>query len=110
MSPKQAENQECSIDYFYFILLSTSLVWNNWSVLINHCIVKWVKLSLSFRLRVTVQDAEQLRTERTALEKQIRELQTKYANLEREKYDAVAKVQDCIQLLEEANLQKSQVR
>ncbi|KGL98401.1 Sodium channel and clathrin linker 1, partial [Charadrius vociferus] len=63
---------------------------------------------LEARLRVTVQDAEQLRTERTALEKQIRELQTKYANLEREKYNAVAKVQDCIQLLEEANLQKSQ--
>ncbi|XP_075006258.1 sodium channel and clathrin linker 1 isoform X3 [Calonectris borealis] len=63
---------------------------------------------LETRLRVTVQDAEQLRTERTALEKQIGELQTKHANLEREKYDAVAKVQDCIQLLEEANLQKSQ--
>ncbi|KFV10438.1 Sodium channel and clathrin linker 1, partial [Tauraco erythrolophus] len=63
---------------------------------------------LETRLQVTVQEAEQLRTERTALEKQIRELQTKYANLEREKYDAVAKVQDCIQLLEEANLQKSQ--
>ncbi|XP_072719334.1 sodium channel and clathrin linker 1 isoform X3 [Ciconia boyciana] len=63
---------------------------------------------LEARLRVTVQEAEQLRTEKTALEKQIRELQTKYANLEREKYDAVAKVQDCIQLLEEANLQKSQ--
>ncbi|XP_074761201.1 sodium channel and clathrin linker 1 isoform X2 [Athene noctua] len=63
---------------------------------------------LETRLRVTVQNAEQVRTERTALEKQIGELQTKYANLEREKYDAAAKVQDCIQLLEEANLQKSQ--
>ncbi|XP_032853525.2 sodium channel and clathrin linker 1 [Tyto alba] len=63
---------------------------------------------LETRLRVTVQDMEQVRTERTALEKQIGELQTKYANLEREKYGAVAKVQDCIQLLEEANLQKSQ--
>ncbi|NXI89320.1 SCLT1 protein, partial [Psophia crepitans] len=63
---------------------------------------------LETRLRVTVQDAEQLRTEGTALEKQIGELQTKCANLEREKYDAVSKVQDCIQLLEEANLQKSQ--
>ncbi|XP_029874715.1 LOW QUALITY PROTEIN: sodium channel and clathrin linker 1 [Aquila chrysaetos chrysaetos] len=63
---------------------------------------------LETRLRVTVQDAEQLRTERTALEKTNRELQTKYANLEREKYEAVAKIQDCIQLLEEANLQKSQ--
>ncbi|PKU39449.1 sodium channel and clathrin linker 1 [Limosa lapponica baueri] len=63
---------------------------------------------LETRLRVTVQEAEQLRTEKTALEKQMGELQTKCANLEREKYDAVAKVQDCIQLLEEANLQKSQ--
>ncbi|NWH64418.1 SCLT1 protein, partial [Geococcyx californianus] len=63
---------------------------------------------LEARLRVTVQDAEQLRTERTAIEKQIGELQTKCANLEREKYDAVTKIQDCIQLLEEANLQKSQ--
>ncbi|KFP58725.1 Sodium channel and clathrin linker 1, partial [Cathartes aura] len=63
---------------------------------------------LETRLCVTVQDAEELRKERTALEKQVRELQTKYANLEREKYEAVAKVQDCIQLLEEANLQKSQ--
>ncbi|NXF30637.1 SCLT1 protein, partial [Nyctibius bracteatus] len=63
---------------------------------------------LEARLRVTVEDAEQLRTERTALEKQIGELQTKCANLERETYDAVAKVQACIQLLEDANLQKSQ--
>ncbi|NXQ91030.1 SCLT1 protein, partial [Nyctibius grandis] len=63
---------------------------------------------LETRLRVTVQDAKQLRTETTALEKQIGELQTKCANLERDKYDAVAKVQDCIQLLEEANLQRSQ--
>ncbi|XP_071411698.1 sodium channel and clathrin linker 1 isoform X2 [Pithys albifrons albifrons] len=63
---------------------------------------------LETRLLVTVQDAEQLRTERAALEEQIRELQAKAANLESEKYDAVAKVQDCIQLLEEANLEKSQ--
>ncbi|NXG77742.1 SCLT1 protein, partial [Baryphthengus martii] len=63
---------------------------------------------LETRLRVTVQDAERLRTERTALEKQMGELQTKCTNLEREKYNAVAKVQDCIQLLEEANLQKNQ--
>ncbi|XP_049670665.1 sodium channel and clathrin linker 1 isoform X2 [Accipiter gentilis] len=63
---------------------------------------------LETRLCVTVEDAEQLRTERTALEKQIGELQTKYASLEREKREAVAKFQDCIQLLEEANLQNSQ--
>ncbi|NWV20740.1 SCLT1 protein, partial [Origma solitaria] len=63
---------------------------------------------LEIRLCVTVQDAERLRTERVALEEQIRELQAKSANLESEKYEAVAKVQDCIQLLEEANLEKSQ--
>ncbi|XP_010153587.1 PREDICTED: sodium channel and clathrin linker 1, partial [Eurypyga helias] len=63
---------------------------------------------LETRLHVTVQDAEELRTERTALEKQLGELQTKCAHLEREKYDAAAKVHDCMQLLEEANLQKSQ--
>ncbi|NXF19648.1 SCLT1 protein, partial [Rhodinocichla rosea] len=63
---------------------------------------------LEIRLCVAVQDAEQLRTEKVNLEEQIRELQAKSANLESETYDAVAKVQDCIQLLEEANLQKSQ--
>ncbi|NXR68963.1 SCLT1 protein, partial [Rhadina sibilatrix] len=63
---------------------------------------------LEMRLCVTVQGAERLRTEKEALEEQIRELQAKSASLESEKYDAVAKVQDCIQLLEEANLLKSQ--
>ncbi|XP_009078235.1 PREDICTED: sodium channel and clathrin linker 1, partial [Acanthisitta chloris] len=63
---------------------------------------------LETRLRVSVQDAERLRTERAVLEEQIGELQAKSANLESEKYDAMAKVQDCIQLLEEANLEKSQ--
>ncbi|NXW78326.1 SCLT1 protein, partial [Hirundo rustica] len=63
---------------------------------------------LEMRLCVTVQGAERLRAEKVALEEQIRELQAKSASLESEKYDAVAKVQDCIQLLEEANLLKSQ--
>ncbi|NXB75627.1 SCLT1 protein, partial [Donacobius atricapilla] len=63
---------------------------------------------LEIRLCMTIQDAERLRTEKAALEEQIRELQAKSASLESEKYDAVAKVQDCIELLEEANLLKSQ--
>ncbi|NXY34982.1 SCLT1 protein, partial [Pomatorhinus ruficollis] len=63
---------------------------------------------LEMRLCVTVQGAERLRTEKVALEEQVRELQARSASLESEKYDAVAKVQDCIQLLEEANLLKSQ--
>ncbi|NWV93876.1 SCLT1 protein, partial [Machaerirhynchus nigripectus] len=63
---------------------------------------------LEMRLRVTAEDAERLRAERVDLEEQIRELQVKSANLESERYDAVGKVQDCIQLLEEANLEKNQ--
>ncbi|CAM2113011.1 sodium channel and clathrin linker 1 isoform X2 [Lepidochelys kempii] len=63
---------------------------------------------LETRLCVAVQDSEQLRTERTALEKQTRELQAKCADLEEEKYDAIVKVRDSMQLLEEANLQKNQ--
>ncbi|XP_067386339.1 sodium channel and clathrin linker 1 isoform X2 [Emydura macquarii macquarii] len=63
---------------------------------------------LEIRLCTAVQDAEQLRTERTALEKQTRELQAKCGDLEEEKYDAIVKVRDSMQLLEEANLQKNQ--
>ncbi|KAM9142363.1 sodium channel and clathrin linker 1 isoform 2-T3 [Pangshura tecta] len=63
---------------------------------------------LETRLCVAVQDTEQLRTERAVLEKQTRELQAKCADLEEEKYDAIIKVRDSMQLLEEANLQKNQ--
>ncbi|XP_039395895.1 sodium channel and clathrin linker 1 isoform X5 [Mauremys reevesii] len=63
---------------------------------------------LETRLCVAVQDTEQLRTERAVLEKQTRELQAKCADLEEEKYDAIVKVRDSMQLLEEANLQKNQ--
>ncbi|XP_065543267.1 sodium channel and clathrin linker 1 [Lathamus discolor] len=62
---------------------------------------------LETRLSIAVQDAQQQRKERAAQEKQIVELQKKIANLVREKHDAVAKSQDYIHLLEEANLQKS---
>ncbi|NXN95591.1 SCLT1 protein, partial [Rhinopomastus cyanomelas] len=63
---------------------------------------------LETRLHVTVQEAEQLRRERTALEKQIGELQTKCANLQKQTHDAVAEVQNCTELLQEANRQRSQ--
>uniref|UniRef100_A0A8C0GRS1 Sodium channel and clathrin linker 1 n=1 Tax=Chelonoidis abingdonii TaxID=106734 RepID=A0A8C0GRS1_CHEAB len=63
---------------------------------------------LETRLCVAIQDTEQLRTERSVLEKQTRELQAKCADLEEEKYDAIVKVRDSMQLLEEANLQKNQ--
>ncbi|KAM4674161.1 sodium channel and clathrin linker 1 isoform 2-T5 [Amazona ochrocephala] len=64
---------------------------------------------LETRLRITVQDAQQQRKERTAWEKQVVELQKKVANLVMEKHDAVATIQDYKHLLQEANLQKSLV-
>uniref|UniRef100_A0ABM5GJC0 Sodium channel and clathrin linker 1 isoform X2 n=1 Tax=Pogona vitticeps TaxID=103695 RepID=A0ABM5GJC0_9SAUR len=63
---------------------------------------------LETRLCLVTKESEQLRTERTTLEKQIQELQKKCADLEKEKYNAVGKVRDSLQLLEEANLQASQ--
>ncbi|XP_043921653.1 sodium channel and clathrin linker 1 [Protopterus annectens] len=63
---------------------------------------------LETRLRVAAQDADQLRRERSELEKQVGELQRRCAILEDEKFEAVEKVRDSIQLLEEANLQKDQ--
>uniref|UniRef100_UPI00398E43A0 sodium channel and clathrin linker 1 isoform X2 n=1 Tax=Pristiophorus japonicus TaxID=55135 RepID=UPI00398E43A0 len=61
------------------------------------------------RLRAAAQDADQLRKERIGFEMQIGELQEKCAMAEEEKYEAVAKVRDSMQLLEDANLQKDQV-
>lgn len=63
---------------------------------------------LEARLRVAAQDAEQIRSERTSLEKQIGELQAKCAELEEGKYESVERVRDSMQLLEEANLQKDE--
>ncbi|XP_061210651.1 sodium channel and clathrin linker 1 isoform X1 [Neopsephotus bourkii] len=62
---------------------------------------------LETRLSITVQDAQQQRKERAAWEKQNVALQKKIAKLVREKHDAVAKTQDYVHLLQEANLQKS---
>nr|XP_016854379.1 PREDICTED: sodium channel and clathrin linker 1 isoform X4 [Anolis carolinensis] len=64
---------------------------------------------LETKLCVATKDSEQLRTNRSTLEKQIQELQKSCVEIEKEKYDAVEKVRDSLQLLEEANLQKSQV-
>nr|XP_016854377.1 PREDICTED: sodium channel and clathrin linker 1 isoform X1 [Anolis carolinensis] len=63
---------------------------------------------LETKLCVATKDSEQLRTNRSTLEKQIQELQKSCVEIEKEKYDAVEKVRDSLQLLEEANLQKSQ--
>uniref|UniRef100_A0A8C5SY63 Sodium channel and clathrin linker 1 n=1 Tax=Laticauda laticaudata TaxID=8630 RepID=A0A8C5SY63_LATLA len=63
---------------------------------------------LETRLCIATKDSKQLRSERTNLEEKIQELQAKCVNIEEEKYDAVAKVRDSVQLIEEANLQKNQ--
>ncbi|XP_072477097.1 sodium channel and clathrin linker 1 isoform X5 [Notamacropus eugenii] len=63
---------------------------------------------LETRLCVAIQEADQLRTEKTNLEKQTKELQVKYADLENEKYEAILTARNSMQLLEEANLQKNQ--
>ncbi|XP_030671565.1 sodium channel and clathrin linker 1 isoform X2 [Nomascus leucogenys] len=63
---------------------------------------------LEIRLCVTIQEANQLRTENTHLEKQTRELQAKCNELENERYEAIIRARNSMQLLEEANLQKSQ--
>ncbi|XP_077876832.1 sodium channel and clathrin linker 1 isoform X2 [Ictidomys tridecemlineatus] len=63
---------------------------------------------LEVRLCVAIQEANQLRTEKTHQEKQTRDLQAMCNKLENEKYEAILRARDSMQLLEEANLQKSQ--
>ncbi|XP_037686583.1 sodium channel and clathrin linker 1 isoform X3 [Choloepus didactylus] len=63
---------------------------------------------LETRLCVAIQEANQLRTEKTHLEKQTRELQGKCTELENENYEAIVRARNSIQLLEEANLQRNQ--
>ncbi|XP_036853809.2 sodium channel and clathrin linker 1 isoform X5 [Manis javanica] len=67
------------------------------------------QLQKQLRLHVTIQEATKVRTENTYLEKQTRELQAKCNELENVKYEAIARVRNSMQLLEEANLQKNQV-
>ncbi|XP_018415795.1 PREDICTED: sodium channel and clathrin linker 1 [Nanorana parkeri] len=63
---------------------------------------------LEIRLKAAVQDAEQLKGEKTQLEKHIGELQAKCSEMEQEKYEAISRVRDSMQIVEEANIVKSQ--
>ncbi|XP_072563205.1 sodium channel and clathrin linker 1 [Paramormyrops kingsleyae] len=63
---------------------------------------------LDAKLKVATRETEQLRRERAAWERQVGELQGRSAALEDEKYEAVAKVRESVQLVEEASLQKEQ--
>ncbi|XP_032268733.1 sodium channel and clathrin linker 1 isoform X6 [Phoca vitulina] len=66
------------------------------------------RLRKKLRLCVAIQEATQLRAQKTHLEKQTRELQAKCNELENEKYEAIVRARNSMQLLEEANLQKNQ--
>ncbi|XP_068135986.1 sodium channel and clathrin linker 1 [Hyperolius riggenbachi] len=63
---------------------------------------------LETRLKAVTQDSEQIKAERTQLEKHIGELQAKCSEMEQEKYEAVSRVRDSMQIVEEANILKSQ--
>ncbi|KAB0361097.1 hypothetical protein FD754_005253 [Muntiacus muntjak] len=58
-------------------------------------------------LSVAINEATQLRAERTHLEKQTRALQAKCSELEAEKYEAIVRARNSMQLLEDANLQRN---
>ncbi|XP_072261924.1 sodium channel and clathrin linker 1 [Pyxicephalus adspersus] len=63
---------------------------------------------LETRLKAAVQESEQLKGEKTQLEKHIGELQAKCSEMEQEKYEAISRVRDSMQIIEEANIVKSQ--
>ncbi|KAL1778168.1 sodium channel and clathrin linker 1 isoform X1, partial [Sigmodon hispidus] len=64
---------------------------------------------LESRLCIAIQEANVLRTGKTHLEKQIKDLQAKCNESENEKYEAISRARDSMQLLEEANLKKNQI-
>ncbi|KAJ8354396.1 hypothetical protein SKAU_G00219630 [Synaphobranchus kaupii] len=63
---------------------------------------------LDSRLKLATQEAEKVRREQAAWERQVGELQSRCAGLEEEKYDAVSKVRDSVQAAEDSSLQKEQ--
>lgn len=64
---------------------------------------------LESRLCIAIQEASVLKTGKTQLEKQIKELQAKCSESENEKYEAISRARDSMQLLEEANLKQNQI-
>lgn len=63
---------------------------------------------LESRLCVAIEEANELKTGKTNLEKQIKELQVKCSESENEKYEAISRARDSMQLLEEANIKQNQ--
>ncbi|XP_028618581.1 sodium channel and clathrin linker 1 isoform X2 [Grammomys surdaster] len=67
------------------------------------------KLRKHLRLCMAIEDANMLKTGKTHLEKQIKELQAKCSESENEKYEAISRARDSMQLLEEANFKQNQI-
>ncbi|KAA8595376.1 hypothetical protein FQN60_012511 [Etheostoma spectabile] len=63
---------------------------------------------LETRLKAASQEAESVRRDQTVWERKVGALQARCTTLEEEKYDALAKVRESVQLAEEAALQKDQ--
>ncbi|XP_067354898.1 sodium channel and clathrin linker 1 isoform X2 [Channa argus] len=63
---------------------------------------------LEARLKAASQESEAVRREQTVWERKVGELQARCTTLEEEKYEALAKVRENVQLAEEAALQKDQ--
>ncbi|XP_073329820.1 sodium channel and clathrin linker 1 [Pagrus major] len=61
---------------------------------------------LETRLKAASQEAEAVRREQTVWERKVGELQSRCTTLEEEKYEALAKVRESVQVAEEAALQK----
>ncbi|XP_047435414.1 sodium channel and clathrin linker 1 [Mugil cephalus] len=63
---------------------------------------------LETRLKAASQEAEAVRREQTVWERKVGELQARCSTLEEEKYEALSKVRESVQVAEEAALQKDQ--
>ncbi|XP_069022003.1 sodium channel and clathrin linker 1 [Embiotoca jacksoni] len=63
---------------------------------------------LETRLKAASQEAEAVRREQTVWERKVGELQACCSSLEEEKYEALSKVRESVQVAEEAALQKDQ--
>lgn len=65
---------------------------------------------LEARLKAATQDSESVRRKQTDWERQVGELQGRCASLEEEKFEALSRLHNSIQLAEEASLQREQAQ
>ncbi len=70
---------------------------------------RYVIVIFFFRLKAATQDSESVRRKQTDWERQVGELQGRCASLEEEKFEALSRLHNSIQLAEEASLQREQV-